>query len=188
MADGISAVKSHLAPGRTGPSGAAGVRIAEIRPLTLVQFAAWPDTLAETGAEAAKAAGAKAAPGPGRAVTGTHGVLLRVEPLKWWLVGDTGEAPLPDAGSGAVLDLSQSRTRLNVSGKLAARLLNHVLPIDLSDNAFPENSVASTAFHHVGVTLWRDGEGFTVFLPRSFAASLCEILTESAAQYGLEIA
>ncbi|MGB3313517.1 MAG: hypothetical protein WBB85_03820 [Albidovulum sp.] len=188
MADGISAVKSHLVPGCTGLPGAAGVRIAEIRPFTLIQFAAWPDTVAETAAEAAKAAGAQAAPGPGRAATGAHGVLLCVEPLKWWLVGDTGDAPSLAVENGAVLDLSQSRTRLHVSGSKAARLLNHVLPIDLSPTAFPEGSVASTAFHHVGVTLWRDGEGFALFLPRSFAASLCEILTESAAQYGLEIA
>lgn len=188
MADGVSAVKIHLVPGRTGTSGAAGVRIAEIRPFTLIQFAAWPDTLAATGVEAVKAAGVKAAPEPSRAATGARGVLLRVEPLKWWLVSDTGEAPLPDSGSSALLDLSQSRTRLHVSGKQAARLLNHVLPLNLSDTAFPEGSVASTAFHHVGVTLWRDREGFTLFLPRSFAASLCEILTESAAQYGLEIA
>lgn len=188
MTDGISAVQDRLIPGRSGASGAAGVRIAEIRPFTLVQFAAWPDTLAQTAGEAAMAAGAKVAPGPGRTATGSLGVLLRVEPLKWWFVGDAGEVPLPVAGSGAVLDLSQSRTRLHFSGPQAARLLNHVLPLDLSAAAFPEGSVASTAFHHVGVTLWRDREGFTLFLPRSFAASLCEILTESAVQYRLKIA
>jgi heterotetrameric sarcosine oxidase gamma subunit len=181
-------MKSHLAPGRTGLSGAAGVRICEIRPFTLIQFAAWPDALAQTGAETAKAAGAKAAPGPGQAATGTGGTLLRVEPLKWWLVGGTVGVTSLAAETGAMLDLSQSRTRLHISGPQAARLLNHFLPLNLSDNAFPESSVASTAFHHVGVTLWRDRRGFNLFLPRSFAASLCEILTESAAQYGLEIA
>ena len=188
MADDVSAVGGHLVPGLRGRPGAAGVRIAEVRPFALFQFAAWPDTLAQTGAEAAEAAGAKTAPAPGRAATGAHGTLLRVEPLKWWLVGGTGAAPVPVAGSGAVLDLSHSRTRLHISGPQATRLLNHVLPIDLSAGAFPDGAVACTAFHHVGVTLWRDGTGFTLFLPRSFAASLCEILTESAAQYGLEIA
>jgi heterotetrameric sarcosine oxidase gamma subunit len=86
-----------------------------------------------------------------------------------------------------LLDLSQSRVRLHVGGRQAALLLNHILPLDLSVRSFSENTVASTAFHHVGITLWRDSSGFNLFLPRSFAASLCEILTEIAQQYGLEV-
>ncbi|WP_347310789.1 sarcosine oxidase subunit gamma [Defluviimonas sp. SAOS-178_SWC] len=188
MADALSAVVDHLVPGRSGTPGMAGVRFSEIRGSTLIQFAAWPDSAVRAGAEAAKAVGAKLAPKPGRVTTGTDGTLLRVEPLKWWLISETAKAPSLSSEAGVALDLSQSRTRLHVSGRQAARLLNHVLPLDLSDTAFPEGSVSSTAFHHIGVTLWRDGTGFNLFLPRSFAVSLCEILIEIARQYGLEIA
>lgn len=188
MADGVvSALQGRLAPCKSDMSGAAGVRISEIPPSTLIQFAAWPDALSQSGAEAARAAGLDTAPGPRRAATGSNGTLLRVEPLKWWFVGDQASFSKPAAGISTVLDLSQSRTRMHLSGPQATRLLNHVLPLDLSNAAFPEGSVASTAFHHVGVTLWRDAHDFSLFLPRSFAASLCEILIETARQYGLEI-
>ena len=59
--------------------------------------------------------------------------------------------------------------------------------IDLRENSFPLNSVASTAFHHCSVTLWRSVEGYELFLPRAFALSLWEILVESASQFGYEI-
>lgn len=184
MADGISAVKQQLVPGRADMAGTAGITMREIRPCPLVQIAAWPETLIQTGTEAARAIGAETPPGPGRATTGREATLLRVEPLKWWLIGARS---LPSVETGAVLDLSHSRTWVHVSGPQATRLLSHVVPIDLSDGAFPVDAAASTAFHHVGVTLWRDAAGINLFLPRSFAASLCDILTESALQYGLEI-
>ena len=49
------------------------------------------------------------------------------------------------------------------------------------------HSVASTAFHHVGVTLWRSVEGYELFLPRGFAVSLWQGLLESAEQFGVEV-
>jgi len=114
--------------------------------------------------------------------------ILRIEPLKWWLISDV-DLVKPDlqAEMGAVLDISQSRVWLRFTGPKASQLLNHVLPIDLSDAAFPDGVVASSVFHHVGVTLWREGANFNLILPRSFAASLSEILIESASQYGLEV-
>ena len=66
-------------------------------------------------------------------------------------------------------------------------LLNRHLPLDLGDAACPVGAVASSGFHHVGVTLWRSTAGFELFLPRGFAASLWEMLSESAAQFGAEV-
>jgi sarcosine oxidase gamma subunit len=45
----------------------------------------------------------------------------------------------------------------------------------------------STAFHHVGITLWCSDDGFELFIPRGFALSLWEVLAETAAQFGAEI-
>lgn len=185
MADGVSAL--DLVPGHSGVSGAAGVTLTEVRPASLIQFAAWPETLAEVGTLAARATGLDAAPGPGRVATGAGGTLLRVEPLKWWLLGGEGEPPVIEPETGAVLDLSHSRTWLRLGGEQVARLLNHHLPLDLSARACPPGTVATTAFHHVGVTIWREDEGYSLFLPRSVAASLTGILIESSAQYGLQI-
>jgi len=186
MVDRISALAGEYAVGRFGAQGDVGVVLREVANLTLFQVAAWPDTLAATGSKAAEAVGATAAPGPGRAVVGTSGAVLRIEPLKFWLVGANAPQVTPD--QGATLDLSHSRTRLRISGPEAVTLLNRSLPLDLRDYSFPVGSVASTAFDHVGITLWRSGAGFELFLPRGFALSLWEVLLQGAAQFGCEVA
>lgn len=185
MASRVSALAGHYPRGRLGAAGEPGVVLREVPDLRLSQVAAWPDTLTAVGARAASAVGAAGPGGPGKAVTGAGGALLRIEPLKWWLVG--GTAPVLAAQEGAVLDLSHSRTWLRVVGADAANLLCRHLPLDLREASFPAGSVASTAFHHVGVTLWHSGDGHELFIPRGFALSLWEMLLESAAQFGAEV-
>jgi heterotetrameric sarcosine oxidase gamma subunit len=129
--------------------------------------------------------GADEAAGPGSAVIGSKGSMLRIEPMKWWLVGIA--APTFDAEQAATLDLSHSRTRLCVSGDDAAEFLNRHFPLDLREASFPVGTVASSATHHVGVTLWRSAEGYELFIPRGFALSLWEGFVESAEQFGVEI-
>jgi heterotetrameric sarcosine oxidase gamma subunit len=186
MAERSSALVGHTTPGRFGAEGEAGVVLSEVRDLTLHQVAAWPETLAAVGAKAAANVGAGAAPGPRLAATGPQGALLRIEPLKWWILEAAAPALAPE--EGATLDLSHSRTHLRISGPEAAALLNRHLPLDLRPGSFPIGSVASSVFHHVGVTLWHSEEGFELFLPRGFALSLWEMLLESAAQFGGEVA
>ncbi|MGI9489806.1 MAG: sarcosine oxidase subunit gamma [Geminicoccaceae bacterium] len=190
MADVVSPLDNHLAAGRPGHGEQPAVSLSEVREHTLFQLAAWPETIAQTGEVAAQTLGLSAIPGPGQVTTGSNGTLMRVEPLKWWLVaeGSTASAPaaiLPEEGN--FLDLSHSRTWLKVSGKKAEVLLNHFLPIDLREGSFPTGSVASTAFHHIGVTLWRAEDDINLLLPRSFAASLWQMLCESAMQYGVAV-
>ena len=112
-------------------------------------------------------------------------LLLRVEPLKWWLYGTTLADLSPDAG--CLLDLSHARTHVRVSGPDAATCLNRHLPVDLRHGTCPVGSVVSTALHHVAVTLWRSEHGFELFLPRGFALSCWEVLMETAEQFGVEV-
>ena len=107
--------------------------------------------------------------------------MLRIEPLKWWIIGSKIEAL--SAEEGSILDLSHSRTHLRISGNDSISFLNRNLPIDLRETSFPLNSVASTVFHHCSVTLWRSKKGYELFLPRAFALSLWEVLLETAAQF-----
>jgi len=189
MAEWTSALKGHLSPGRSDIGGTIGVTLSEVGSFSLTQFSAWPETLEQAGKDAARLAGCKTAPGPGQSAEGAKGTLMRTEPLKWWLIGRETQAEQPAlSAEGAIpLDLSSSRTWLRVSGPEAAGLLNRFLPLNLSDAAFPPGTCASSAIHHIGVTLWRDEEGFNLLLPRSFAASLWEMLLESAAQFGVEV-
>ena len=130
--------------GRRGWRTGAGVVLREVRDLNLHQIAAWPDTLAQVGEKAAQGAGVDAAPGPCAsavcAVDGaTQSALLRVEPLKWWMLGGTVPRLAPEQGT--TLDLSHSRTHLRITGPQAATLLNRHLPLDLREGSFPEGAV-----------------------------------------------
>lgn len=185
MAERESALKGHYKTGRFGEPGEPGVTLAEVPVPVLQQMAAWPDTIGAVGARAAQAAAVDAPPGPGAAVAGERGALLRIEPLKWWLYGV--EAPEIDPGEGATLDLSHARTQVRATGARARDCLNRLIPLDLRGKSFPVDRVAATAMHHVGVTLWHSRDGYELFLPRGFAASLWEVLFETATQFGVEV-
>ena len=182
----VSAFASDYIRGRFAADGKIGVILQEVPDLNLWQIAAWPDSLDEVSAETAKAIGVEVAPRPGRATIQGNQVLLRVEPLKFWFTGVT--TPQISPRNGATLDLSHSRTHVRVAGTQAQDLLNRYLPLDLRDQSFVPGTVATTAFHHVGITLWRSQSGFELFLPRSFALSLWELLRQGAAQFGYEVA
>ncbi|MEM9605743.1 MAG: sarcosine oxidase subunit gamma family protein [Pseudomonadota bacterium] len=177
-----SALEGRVPAGHIGEPGRTGVHFDVVREVVLWQVAAWPDTLGAVGAAVAAPLGAARAPGPGQSVTGDTGALLRVEPLTWWVLGVEPAALASD--QGARVDLSHARTQVRVSGEAAATLLMRHLPLNLNDAAFPVGAVASSAIHHVGVTVWRSERGYELFAPRGFAASVWALLLETAAQFG----
>ena len=185
MVERVSALEGHYRCGRFGSAGDTGVCIQLVRDVVLHQIAAWPETIKQVEEVAAQTVDAEGAPSPGRCVVGNAGTILRVEPLKLWLLGV--EARPLDATLGATLDLSHSRTQLRLTGPRAAELLNRLLPIDLRDSNFRVDAVVSSAMHHVGVTLWRSTAGYELFMPRGFALSTWEVLFESAQQFGVEV-
>ena len=185
MVERVSALDGHYRIGRFGSEGDTGVCIQLIKDVQLHQVAAWPETIKQVEQITAQMAGADESPGAGQCVSGDTGVILRIEPLKWWLV-NTVVQPI-DSTLGATLDLSHSRTQLRLTGPKASALLNRLLPLDLRDAQFRADTVASSAMHHVGVTLWRSTAGYELFIPRGFALSTWEVLFESAQQFGVEV-
>lgn len=180
----VSALAGHYSKGHHGVQGG-GVVMHEVSDLVLWQLAAWPQSLATAASKLAQSTGVGSVPGFAAATGNENVALLRAEPLKFWVYGAAVETAA--AEESVVLDISHSRTQIRLSGSRATTVLNSYLPIDLREKSFPVNSVASTAFHHVGVTLWRSPVGYELFLPRGFALSLWELLQESALQYGLMI-
>ncbi len=183
----ISALHGHYSTGKVGEisaDGSAGIVLENVEGLVLYQVAGWVDTMDMVAEQIAKVAKAASAPGPGRAMAGQNGTLLRVEPMKWWLIDVPAPVLLPEHGTS--LDLSHSRTRIRISGVHVVEFLNRFLPLDLRKREFPQGSVASSVIHHVGVTLWHADGHYDLFLPRGFALFIWENMVDVAQQFGLE--
>lgn len=104
---------------------------------------------------------------------------LPIAPGRAWLID--GKPPRVAAARGAVLELSDSRVRLALSGPLVTAVLARCVPIDLRPAAFPVGEGRVAPIHEVAIFLHRTGvEAFDLYLPRSTAVSLWEWIVEAA--------
>lgn len=193
MLEKSSALAAHYHTGPAGDIGAdgRGVTLHEIRDAGLWQVSGWPEAMEAAGERLAGIVGAEAAPGPLKSVAGAKGMLIRVQPFVWWLTradaATAAEAVAIDAEQGTALDLSHSRTVVRIEGRRARDLLNRGLSTDLRPANFSQGSFAGGAIHQVGVHLHHREDGYDLYIPRSFAVTLWEFLTETAAQWGYEV-
>lgn len=189
MTDRVSALDGHMKRGVYGAAGTPGVIVEEVHLAMLFQLATWPETHLKAGKIMAKFVEVHGVPGPGGVKTSEKGELLSIDPTKWWVISDQEKLTIPSVPikTGVSLDLSNTRTWLRIRGAKADLLLGHFLPLDFRKNKFLKDHVASTGFHHIGVTVWRAKDGFNLLLPRSFALALWELLEACAHQYGLEV-
>lgn len=165
------------------------VRVRALPRGSLWQIATWPETSASVEQRVAAALECEA-PAPGGVSVASDGrLLIRVEPLKWWVIGaDGADCPLElDAEDGALLDLGHDQAGLAVEGDGAAELLKRLVPIDLRERSFPDHSFATTGAHHMIVrVLRRDREGprYEVRVMRSYADTLRELVAEHLSGFG----
>lgn len=157
----------------------------EIKDLDIKQVAGWTSTLKNVEAKLSNFFNISGAPGFNQALSNAKIHLLRIEPLKWWLIGDRN-FELTSA-EGTIVDLSHAFTAIEIKGGNVKYFLNRHLPLDLRDNSFQINSVASSAIHHVSIKIWRNDKSYILFIPRGFALSIWEILLETASQFGYKV-
>ena len=157
----------------------------EVKDLDIMQIAAWPSTIESIDLKLANIIKTTKAPGFNQTLSINNIHILRTEPLKWWIIG--GENIEIASDEGAIIDLSHAFTSIQIKGENVKNFLNRHLPLDLRDQSFPINSIATSAIHHVSVKIWRTGEEYRLFIPRGFALSIWEILLETASQFGYEI-
>lgn len=92
------------------------------------------------------------------------------------------------SGLVSLADQSHGRLMLRVAGPRSRDLLAKGTPVDLHPRAFGPERSAVTQMAHVGVHFAQVGpDAFEVSVPRGFAESFWEWLTEMAAEYGYEV-
>jgi sarcosine oxidase subunit gamma len=188
----ISPLRGHNAAGAVG-AGEAGVTLTERRLTSLVQVAAWPETVEQVTDTVASLVGCAPPQGPSGSSGGPDGALLAIAPGR--LLVESRDARLAErlAGQlgpelGAVTDLSHARIAIRITGPKAAWILSKGMAIDFHIEAFPPMKVAQSAIHEVGVVLRRlSADSFDLYVYRGFALSFWEWLTEAAAETGYRV-
>jgi len=190
-----SALSAHFHPGRFGFEGGELPLVLSEQPLgTLIQLSGWPDNFEQAATPVLQRLGfaglgdfnhAQAAGGLLAFRIAPERVLLR-------LASSVGLESLGEAAQTPALDLSHSRTVLRVAGAAAADLLARGLPIDLGAAVFPAGRFVQSGIHSIGVMVHRlaDDNGapvFEIYVPRSYAVTIWEFLTESAVPFGYRI-
>jgi sarcosine oxidase subunit gamma len=183
-----------LPAGRDGVPGDAPVRLAA-RQYALVQLAARRGR-SETLAAAMRAAFDLDLPPPGRAATAGEQTALWMQPSAWLLIASPGEPGMLARSvkqacgeSGSVVDQTQGRAVLHLSGSKAREVLARICRRDLHPRAFRAGCVAVTPVAELDCLLYQrdDGPGFELIVPASYAGWFAEAVRRAAASVGYEI-
>jgi len=173
------------------PPATPGLQVTRRETLTMASFAA---ARGKDGAlrEAIRAAyGADLPNGSGR-VDGNGIAFVWAGPDQWLAIAEREqgrdlEVELKGklAGIASVVDQSDGRVVVRISGARARDVLVKGVPIDLHPRAFKPGSVAITHASHIGIILWQidDTPTYEAAMFRSYADSFAHWLFESAAEY-----
>jgi methylglutamate dehydrogenase subunit D len=184
--------RSALAYLPLAASAEARVSLSESRPASLLQVAAWPDTLATVEAVVGELLGLGVPP-LGTAVADPNLTIAAIAPGRFLIAGIAPdlaprlEAALPSEDA-AVTDLSHGRVILRLQGDAAAELLAKGVALDLHPAAFPPGRVAQTAIHHIDVLLHRRAaDSFDLWALRGFAEALAEWLVDAGLEFAIAV-
>jgi len=202
MADTAAAARSSLdglvSPGRHGRAGGPpGLVLAELGQVALASVIARKGKAAQANEACRRSFGVELPRVP-RRVEGRDIELLWTGPGQWMALlrrdlppGEL-EARLAAvfAGLASVAEQSDGRSIIRVAGPKARDALAKGLPIDLHPRAFRPGDTALTVAALIGVQIWQvdDVPTYEIAVFRGFARSLWHFLTESAAEFGYEIA
>ncbi|WP_422367133.1 sarcosine oxidase subunit gamma [Pelagibius sp.] len=193
MSDLLSPLKGHSEPRVVASQGDPGVVLMERQIVSLVQVAAWPDTLAQVEQAVATVTHCAMPERPSGSTARDATAIMAVGPGRYLIESDDPGLPTKlttaiGADLGAVTDLSHARSAVRISGPKATWVLSKGLAIDLHPEAFPSLDVAQSAIHEVGVLARRLSEdSFDLYVFRGFALSFWEWLTEAAAETGYRV-
>lgn len=134
-------------------------------------------------------------PEQGRFVTRGPCHLLWTGPDQWLIAADPGDRADVERlltacrPHGLVVDQSDGRALLTVSGSRARNALAKGIPCDLHPRVFKPGMTMLTTAAAVALQLWQIDEQptYMLALPRSFAEGFWSWLTHAAAEYGARV-
>lgn len=191
-----SALDGRLHPGRFGAQVEAVSLTLSERPLgTFVQLSGWRDSFESVATPVMQRLGFGSIGDFRTAQTAGDAVAFRVAPERillnvpspalWATV-----APGIDRATTPTLDLSHARTVVRVGGSSATALMARLLPIDFDEVAFGPDHFVQSGLHSVAVLVHRrsrPGPCFDIYIPSSFAVSVWEVITDTAAPFGYRV-
>jgi sarcosine oxidase subunit gamma len=191
-----SGLEQLVVPGRVGAStDAPGVTIALVQDRALAAVLARKNRAADLASAVHRALGLDLPVEP-RVVTGEALSFVWAGPARWLAMAErvSGEALLRElraefADLCSVIDQSDARILVRVSGPRARNVLVKGILIDLHPRAFAVGDAAMTNIGHVRAHFWQTGATptYEIAVPRSYAADFWHWLIESAAAYGVLI-
>jgi sarcosine oxidase subunit gamma len=183
-----------MTAGRSGnPQGAPGLCVRRHRTALVASV------IAQRGAAVALTAAARelfgaALPSTPRWIEAANANLIWNGPGHWLIEsGDGSVTPAQLIGAlathAAIVDQTDSRILLDVSGPKVRDTLAKGLPIDLHHGRFQVGDVALTSASHVGVQIWQTHPDpvYRLAVARSYFGSFWHWLAASAAEYGCEV-
>jgi heterotetrameric sarcosine oxidase gamma subunit len=191
----MSALHGLALPGRYGKTeGAPGVTIAERTNLGLATVACRKGQDEGLKASVRDAYGIDL-PLASKMARGKDVSFIGMGPGQWLAVSESlaNEALATDLmvklkGLASIVDQSDGRAVIRLSGPRARDVLAKGLAIDLDPRVFPEDGSVTSTISHMGVQLWQeDPESYDIALFRSVAESFWRWLTASAAAFGYEV-
>jgi sarcosine oxidase subunit gamma len=146
-----------------------GAQILEVPNIVLTQVAGEAQALKTTFPKLPEAVGV--------AVHYAGKTLLRIAPLQLWVIGTA-----PEQHQGLfITPLSSSRSCLAIEGPHARDVLAKCAAVDFHQQVFKPEHFVMTGIHHMPVLIHCIGaEQFHVYVMRTFALSLWEVLVDAA--------
>jgi heterotetrameric sarcosine oxidase gamma subunit len=191
----MSALYGLALPGRYGKTdGAAGVIIAERANLGLATVACRKGQREGLRASVREAYGVDLPEGS-TVARGKEVSFVGTGPGQWLAVSESmanealaGDLTAKLKGLASIVDQSDGRAVVRLSGSRARDVLAKGLAIDLDPRVFPEDGAVTSTISHMGVQLWQDDpQSYDIVLFRSVAESFWRWLTASAAEFGYEV-
>jgi len=210
MVETLSPIAPLYRPGLHGNvADGARIALAETRPGSIVQVAAWPGKAAALIAAIGKATGLKLADGAGAGIATENRSAFGFAPGRFLLVdqveglADRLAAHVP-ADIGTVTTLSHGRTAFRVSSISAAGneargfggrkipntewVLGKLFALDFALPAFPVGAGRATIHHDIHVMIQRVADyAFDLYVFRSFARSFWKAMCHASEELGYEV-